>query len=75
LLRAGAAAGALSALGALAGVRAGLVCLREVHGRSNLSFERWIELDLIYIAYRSLRTDLRILWHLVPAVLRAEGAY
>ena len=56
-------------------VRPGLVCLREVHGRSNLSFERWIELDLIYIAYRSLRTDLRILWHLVPAVLRAEGAY
>ena len=53
----------------------GLVCLREVYGRSNLSFERWIELDLLYIEYRSFGTDLRLLLRVIPAVFRGEGAY
>ena len=56
-------------------VQPGLVCLREIHGRSNLTFERWIELDLQYISCRSLRTDLNILLRLVPAVLCGRGAY
>lgn len=56
-------------------VQPGLVCLREIHGRSELTFERWIELDLQYIACRSLRTDLGILIKLVPAVLCGRGAY
>lgn len=56
-------------------VQPGLVCLREVYGRSELTFERWIELDLQYIACRSLRTDLKILLRLVPAVLCGRGAY
>jgi lipopolysaccharide/colanic/teichoic acid biosynthesis glycosyltransferase len=56
-------------------VQPGLVCLREVCGRCNLTFERWIELDLQYIQSRSLRTDLSILLRLIPAVLRREGAY
>ncbi len=53
----------------------GLVCLREVCGRSDIPFERWIELDLIYIRRRSLRTDFNILKRAVRAVLRGEGAY
>ena len=53
----------------------GLVCLREVSGRSNLTFDRWVELDLIYIAHRSFATDLRILLCVIPAVLHGEGAY
>ena len=56
-------------------VQPGLVCLREIYGRSELTFERWIELDLQYIANRSLRTDLSILLRLVPAVLCGRGAY
>lgn len=56
-------------------VQPGLVCLREVHGRSELTFERWIEMDLQYIACRSLWTDLGILVRLVPAVLGGRGAY
>jgi lipopolysaccharide/colanic/teichoic acid biosynthesis glycosyltransferase len=56
-------------------VQPGLVCLREIHGRSELTFERWIELDLQYIACRSLRTDLSILVRLVPAVVCGRGAY
>ena len=56
-------------------VQPGLVCFREVTGRSNLSFERWMELDLHYIQCRSLGTDLSILCRTLPAVLRGEGAY
>ena len=56
-------------------VQPGLVCFREVTGRSNLSFERWMELDLHYIRCRSLGTDLSILCRILPAVLRGEGAY
>jgi len=53
----------------------GLVCYREVGGRSNLTFEQWIALDLEYVRNRSLRTDLSILMRAVPAILRGEGAY
>jgi len=56
-------------------VQPGLICLREVHGRSNLTFEQWVESDLRYIETRSFSTDLGILARAVPAVLKAEGAY
>ena len=53
----------------------GLLCLREVLGRSNLSFDQWVAYDLLYIRNRSLRTDAWILLRLIPAVLKADGAY
>lgn len=53
----------------------GMLCLREVSGRSALSFERWIELDLLYLQYRSLGADLNILLRAIPVVVRGEGAY
>lgn len=56
-------------------VQPGLICFREVGGRSHLTFEHWMELDLLYIERRSLATDLRILCRAVPAVLGGEGAY
>lgn len=56
-------------------VQPGLICLREVSGRSDLSFDRWLELDLEYIRHQSMITDLKILCRAVPAVLRGEGAY
>jgi lipopolysaccharide/colanic/teichoic acid biosynthesis glycosyltransferase len=56
-------------------VAPGLICLREVTGRSNLTFERWIETDLLYIQSRSLSTDLKILWRAIPAILKGDGAY
>jgi len=56
-------------------VQPGLVCMREVTGRSELTFDRWIETDLEYIACRSMRKDLSILMRLVPAVIGARGAY
>lgn len=53
----------------------GLICLREVSGRSRLTFEEWIALDLEYVRQRSLWLDLKILLRAVPAVLRGDGAY
>lgn len=40
-----------------------------------MTFEQWMELDLIYIQYRSFQTDMRILLKTIPAVLKGEGAY
>jgi lipopolysaccharide/colanic/teichoic acid biosynthesis glycosyltransferase len=52
----------------------GVTGLWQVSGRSNLSFDRWIELDLQYIDGWSLLLDLRILLKTVPAVFQGVGA-
>ncbi len=57
------------------GVKPGLTCLWQVSGRSSIGFERWMELDLEYIARRSFWYDLRIVLRTVPAVLSGRGAY
>lgn len=56
-------------------VQPGLLCLREVCGRSELTFDQWMELDLVYVASRSLRTDLTIILRAIPAILSSHGAY
>jgi lipopolysaccharide/colanic/teichoic acid biosynthesis glycosyltransferase len=55
-------------------MRPGLTCLWQVQGRNNLSFERWVELDLEYIDTWSLSLDCKILLKTVPAVLSGTGA-
>ena len=55
-------------------VRPGLACLREVSGRSALTFDEWLELDLKYIEEWSLKLDFKIFLKLVPAVLAGDGA-
>lgn len=55
-------------------VRPGLACLREISGRSALSFDQWLALDLKYIEERSLWLDLKILFKLLPAVIKGDGA-
>jgi exopolysaccharide biosynthesis polyprenyl glycosylphosphotransferase len=55
-------------------VRPGITCLWQVMGRSSLSFERWMELDIEYINRCSFWLDLRILVQTIPAVLRGSGA-
>jgi exopolysaccharide biosynthesis polyprenyl glycosylphosphotransferase len=55
-------------------VRPGITCLWQVMGRSSLSFERWMELDIEYVDRCSLWLDLRILIQTIPAVLRGSGA-
>ena len=60
-------------LGRLA-VHPGLTCLWQINGRSNIPFERWMELDLIYIDTMSLRNDIKIVCRTVPTVLFGLGA-
>jgi exopolysaccharide biosynthesis polyprenyl glycosylphosphotransferase len=52
----------------------GITCIWQVSGRSDVSFEKWVELDLEYIETMSLATDIRILLQTVPAVLKGSGA-
>ncbi len=53
----------------------GLTGLPQISGRSNLDFERWVELDLEYISRQGLRQDLLIVLKTIPAVLFGKGAY
>ncbi|MFZ0746712.1 MAG: sugar transferase [Terracidiphilus sp.] len=55
-------------------VKPGLTCLWQISGRSNVSFERWIALDLHYIDHWSLQLDFRILAMTLPAVIKGTGA-
>jgi exopolysaccharide biosynthesis polyprenyl glycosylphosphotransferase len=55
-------------------VRPGLTCLWQISGRSEVGFDRWIELDLQYIDQWSLALDLRIILKTVPAVIAGTGA-
>lgn len=52
----------------------GITCIWQVSGRSDVSFERWVELDLEYIEKMSMATDIRILLQTVPAVMKGSGA-
>lgn len=53
----------------------GITGLQQVSGRSELSFTRWVELDVQYIAEQSLMKDIEILLKTVPAVITGRGAY
>jgi lipopolysaccharide/colanic/teichoic acid biosynthesis glycosyltransferase len=55
-------------------VMPGLTCLWQIGGRSDVGFDRWIELDLEYIDRWSLFLDFTILARTLPAVLRSRGA-
>ena len=53
----------------------GITGLQQVSGRSDLSFKRWVELDIQYIAEQSFLKDIEILLKTLPAVLTGRGAY
>lgn len=55
-------------------VRPGMTGLWQVSGRSNLSWEEAIQLDMNYVENWTLMGDLQILFRTVRAVLAKEGA-
>jgi len=55
-------------------VRPGLTCLWQINGRSGVSFDHWMELDMQYIDQWSLWLDLKILVKTIPVVIRGVGA-
>jgi exopolysaccharide biosynthesis polyprenyl glycosylphosphotransferase len=56
-------------------VKPGITGLWQVSGRSNLSWEDTVRLDLYYVENWSITGDLMILWRTVRAVLARDGAY
>jgi exopolysaccharide biosynthesis polyprenyl glycosylphosphotransferase len=56
-------------------VKPGLTGLWQIKGRSDLSWEEGVRLDLRYVENWSLVLDLQILWKTWSAVFRGSGAY
>jgi exopolysaccharide biosynthesis polyprenyl glycosylphosphotransferase len=56
-------------------VRPGITGLWQVSGRSDLSWDESVRLDLYYVDNWSLTYDLGILWRTIWVVLRRKGAY
>jgi exopolysaccharide biosynthesis polyprenyl glycosylphosphotransferase len=56
-------------------VKPGLTGLWQVSGRSDLTWEESVRLDLRYVENWSLALDLQILWKTVFVLIRGRGAY
>lgn len=56
-------------------VKPGMTGLWQVSGRSDLSWEDSVRLDLFYVENWSLIGDLVILWRTARAVVGSDGAY
>jgi lipopolysaccharide/colanic/teichoic acid biosynthesis glycosyltransferase len=53
----------------------GVTCLWQINGRSDVSFEHWMELDNRYVDTWTPLGDLLIVVKTIPAVLRKDGAH
>jgi lipopolysaccharide/colanic/teichoic acid biosynthesis glycosyltransferase len=56
-------------------VKPGLTGMWQVNGRSELSWDETVRLDLRYVENWSFALDLQILWKTWSAVIKGEGAY
>ena len=56
-------------------VTPGITCLWQISGRSHLSFNEWMRLDMEYLKNRSFKTDVSIFLKTIPAVIARKGAY
>ncbi len=56
-------------------VKPGITGLWQVSGRSDISYEQRVQLDMYYIRNWSIWLDIQLLWQTIPAVLRSRGAY
>ena len=56
-------------------VKPGITGLWQISGRSNLTWEETVRLDLRYVENWSLMRDLVIVWKTLNAVLGGDGAY
>lgn len=55
-------------------VTPGLTCIWQVQGRSEVTFNEWVRMDLQYVEQRSFWKDTAILVATVPAVILRRGA-
>lgn len=55
-------------------VTPGLTCYWQVSGRSSVSFDEWMRMDLQYVDDRSCWNDIKLVLCTLPAVLSRRGA-
>jgi lipopolysaccharide/colanic/teichoic acid biosynthesis glycosyltransferase len=56
-------------------VTPGLTCTWQIRGRSRVTFEEWMRMDLSYVRHRHFLHDLRLIFQTIPAVLGGRGAH
>lgn len=56
-------------------VPAGITCLWQINGRSEVNFDEWMRFDNAYVDTWTPLGDLVIIAKTVPAVLRKDGAH
>jgi lipopolysaccharide/colanic/teichoic acid biosynthesis glycosyltransferase len=56
-------------------IKQGMTGLWQVSGRSDLSFEEMVKLDLYYIQNWSVALDIKILLKTIPTILLGKGSY
>jgi len=55
-------------------VTPGMTCIWQVAGRSTVTFNEWVRMDIQYLRAQSLGEDLKLLVRTIPAVLLRKGA-
>ena len=56
-------------------VKPGITGLWQISGRSDVTYEQRVRIDMYYIRNYSIWLDLLILWRTIPTVLKGHGAY
>lgn len=54
-------------------VKPGLTCVWQVRGRSTVTFESWMRMDLEYVRRRSFAYDMQLILSTVPSLLLKRG--
>jgi lipopolysaccharide/colanic/teichoic acid biosynthesis glycosyltransferase len=53
----------------------GITGLWQVSGRSDISYEERVRLDMHYVRNWTIWLDIQLLWQTIPAVIKGSGAY
>lgn len=56
-------------------VTPGLTCFWQVNGRSNISFQEWVEMDLDYIRNRNTMMDIKLILKTILVLFGSKDAY
>ncbi len=53
----------------------GITCIWQVSGRAEVPWEKQVEMDLDYVFYPSISSDINLILRTLPAILSGNGAY
>lgn len=56
-------------------VKQGLTCYWQVSGRSNIEFEKRMQMDMQYVKDASIKLDIKLIFKTFKAIVSGEGAY